>query len=56
MNILFATYGDSGRSWSLEGYSQNDRPGQNWLKYTVHNTVKTRTIRCVKTPVEYMYD
>lgn len=56
MNILFATYGDGGRSWSLEGYSQNDRPGQNWLKFSAQNTTKTRTIRCVKIPVEYIYE
>lgn len=55
MNILLATYGSSGRSWGLEGYASSDRPGQNWLKFVAHNNTKTRTIRCVKTPVEYIY-
>ena len=54
-NILLATYGSSGRSWGLEGYASSDRPGQNWLKFVAHNNTKTRTIRCVKTPVEYIY-
>ena len=55
MNILLATHGAAGRSWGLEGYASSDRPGQNWLKYVAHNNTKTRTIRCVKTPVEYIY-
>lgn len=54
-NLIMATYGDSGRTWSMEGYAENDRPGQNWLKFVANNTVKTRMIRCVKTPVEYIY-
>ena len=56
MNILLATYGDTGRTWGMEGYSSTDRPGQNWIKFAANNTVKTRTIRCVKSPVEYIYD
>ena len=56
MNLLLATWGDEGRTWSLEGYASTDRPGQNWLKYAWNNTTKTRLVRCVKTPVEYIYD
>ena len=56
MNILLATYGDSGKSWGMEGYASSDRPGQNWMKFTAHNIWKTRTIRCIKTPVEYIYE
>ena len=55
-SLLPATYGDSGRSWMMEGYSAADRPGQNWLKFVAQNTVKTRMIRCVKAPVEYIYE
>ena len=55
MNLLLATWGDEGRTWALEGYASTDRPGQNWLKYASNNTTKTRLIRCVKTPVEYIY-
>lgn len=28
----------------------------NWFKYTGNNAQKTRTIRCIKTPVEYIYE
>ena len=56
MMLLLATAGDGANSWVLEGYAQADRPGQNWLKFVGQNSTKTRMIRCVKTPVEYMYD
>ena len=56
MMLLLATAGDGTNSWVLEGYAQADRPGQNWLKFVGQNSTKTRMIRCVKTPVEYMYD
>lgn len=56
INILFATYGDSSKSWGIEGYaSTSNKPRQNWLKYSAHNAFKTRTIRCIKSPVEYIY-
>lgn len=55
MMIMTATAGVSG-SWYMEGYAQADRPGQNWWKYSAQNAQKTRTIRCIKTPVEYIYD
>ena len=55
-NLLLATYGHSGRTWAMEGYASWDRPGQNWIKFAENNSVKTRMIRCVKTPVEYIYE
>ena len=30
--------------------------GRNWLKFVANNMTKTRVVRCVKTPVEYMYE
>ena len=52
--IQFATYGNSGSTWLIEGYSNSDGRG-NWFKFAASNAQKTRTIRCVKTPVEYIY-
>lgn len=54
MMALYATYGNSANTWLIEGYSRNDGSG-NWFKYGNHNATKTRTIRCIKTPVEYIY-
>lgn len=54
MMILLAMHGDANRTWLMEGYPQSDGRG-NWLKYANQNAVKTRTIRCIKTPVEYEY-
>ena len=54
MSLLFATYGTGGKTWMLEGYSKSDGRG-NWFKYSAQNAGKTRLIRCVKTPVEYIY-
>lgn len=53
--ILLATYGDKNNTWSLEGYPKSDGRG-NWFKYSNNNAYKTRTIRCIKTPVEYIYE
>ena len=55
MHLLLATSGSAGMSWAMEGYASDDRPGQNWMKFTAQNSTKTRMIRCVKTPVEYIY-
>ena len=54
--LLVATWGNGAETWIMEGYSQQARPGQNWIKYVANNTTKTRTLRCVKTPVEYEYE
>lgn len=56
MTLLLATWGNSSKTWVMEGYAQAVKPGQNWLKHVVNNTTKTRTLRCVKTPVEYEYE
>lgn len=56
MMLLLATWGNGSKTWIMEGYSQQARPGQNWLKHVANNTTKTRTLRCVKTPVEYEYE
>lgn len=55
MMILLATYGNGGSTWMIEGYSNSEGRG-NWFKYAGNNASKTRTIRCVKTPVEYIYE
>ena len=55
MMLLLATYGNSANCWVMEGYAQNDRPNQNWLKFMNQNSTKTRVIRCIKSPVEYIY-
>ena len=56
MTLLLATWGNSSKTWVMEGYAQAVKPGQNWLKHVTNNTTKTRTLRCVKTPVEYEYE
>lgn len=53
MNILFATWASN--TWQIEGYAESTKKGQNWLKYASHHEKKTRTIRCLKTDVEYIY-
>ena len=54
-SILLATCGSGSNSWLMEGYAQSVKPNQNWLKFTANNPTKTRTVRCVKQPVEYIY-
>lgn len=56
MNLLLATYGSSSQTWVMEGYESQVKPNENWIKYAANNSAKTRLIRCIKTPVEYMYD
>ena len=56
MNLLLATYGSGTQTWVMEGYASGVRPNENWIKYTANNATKTRLIRCIKTPVEYIYD
>jgi len=55
MMVLLATYGNVNNTWLIEGYPKSDGRG-NWFKYSNNNAQKTRTIRCVKTPVEYIYE
>lgn len=54
-NVVLATYGRVGSSWNIEGYPKSINKG-NWYKYGSQNSTKTRTIRCIKTDVEYIYD
>ena len=56
MSLLLATHGNASKTWMMEGYANAQRPGQNWMKFVANNTTKTRVVRCVKTPVEYMYE
>ena len=50
--LLLATYGSAGNSWELNGMQS----GENRLRFAANNTTKTRMIRCIKSPVEYIYD
>ena len=54
-NVILATYGRVGNTWNIEGYPKSENKG-NWYKYGAQNSIKTRTIRCVKTTVEYIYN
>lgn len=55
-NFIVATNGgNSAKSWMMEGYANTTKANQNWWKYMDQNTTKTRVIRCIKTPVEYIY-
>lgn len=56
MSIIFATYGRNGKAWMMEGYRKAGDGRGNWYKYASHNAQKTRMIRCIKTPVEYIYE
>lgn len=56
MNLIMATYGSSSQTWTMEGYASQVKPNENWIKYVANNSRKTRLIRCIKTPVEYVYD
>lgn len=55
MFIIFGTYGNSGSTWLIEGSARATGTG-NWYKFAGQNSTKTRTIRCIKTPVEYMIE
>ena len=56
MSLLLATHGNASKTWMMEGYANAQRPGQNWLKFVAQNNTKTRVVRCVKTPVEYIIE
>lgn len=56
MMIVMATSGTPGKTWFLEGYALDSaNQGTTWVKYANQNAPKTRTIRCVKSDVRYMY-
>lgn len=50
--IMLATCGTSGKSWYIKG---TDNGNGNWFEFYNNNSLKTRTVRCLKIPVEYMY-
>ena len=52
-DIIFATNTGNSNSWMMEGWF--DSMIGNWFKRTGQNNVKSRTIRCKKSPVEYIY-
>lgn len=52
-DIIFATNTGNSNSWVMEGWF--DSMIGNWFKRSGQNNVKTRTIRCKKSPVEYIY-
>lgn len=56
MMLLLATHSGNSSSWIMEGYAQSVKPNQNWLKFVGQNATKTRVLRCIKTPVEYIYE
>ena len=57
MVILMATSGQPGKTWMLESYPADSPQGRaTWIKYAGQNQQKTRAIRCVKTPVNYIYE
>lgn len=52
-DILFATNSGNSNSWIMEGWFSDMRG--NWFKTTSQNNIKSRTIRCKKSSVEYIY-
>ena len=52
-DIIFATNSGSTTSWVMEGWFVENKG--TWFKSTTQNNTKTRTIRCKKSPVEYIY-
>lgn len=54
MYILLATLHNS-KSWAIMGEANTGHPEENWFRLEVRNTKKTHTVRCIKSPVEYMY-
>lgn len=52
-DIIFATNSGSTTSWMMEGWFAEMKG--NRFKSTIQNNIKTRTIRCKKSPVEYIY-
>lgn len=55
MGILFATKNSRG-SWSIIGNANADGTGgDSRINFAPHNDTKTRTLRAIKEPVEYIY-
>lgn len=54
MYILLATLHPN-KSWVIIGEANTGHPEVNTFRFENRNTRKTHTIRCIKSPVEYMY-
>ncbi|MEJ8762886.1 hypothetical protein WKU26_05625 [Phocaeicola sp. HCN-40430] len=52
-DFIFAVNNGTSTVWMMEGWFVDMRG--NWFKTLVQNNVKTRTVRCKKSPVEYIY-
>lgn len=52
-DFIFAVNNGSSTVWMMEGWFVDMRGS--WFKTLVQNNVKTRTIRCKKSPVDYIY-
>ena len=52
--VVLATVGEGMKAWYIEGYPSSSN--KNYFKYASQNNTKTRTIRCIKSPVEYVYE
>lgn len=53
-DFIFVTKDGGSTPWMMEGWF-NDSRG-NWFKRSEQNNTKSRTIRCKKSPVEYIYE
>ena len=53
--IIWASHFNDGFTWLMEGYATSTGRG-NWFKTATYPARCTRVIRCVKTPVEYIYN
>ena len=52
-DFIFAVNNGTSTVWMMEGWFVDMRG--NWFKTVTQNNVKSRTIRCKKSPVEYIY-
>ena len=52
-DFIFAVNNGTSTVWMMEGWFEDMRG--NWFKTSTQNNVKTRTIRCKKSAVEYIY-
>lgn len=54
LSIILAAHFDNGFTWVMEGFATATGRG-NWFKTATFPARYTRVIRCIKTPVEYIY-
>lgn len=54
MHILLATVNQEG-AWAILGSANAGNPKENRFRFEARNKIKTNTMRCIKSPVEYMY-